>query len=38
MTGLAALLMRSARTISRMEGAVALTFYLAFLAFTLSTV
>jgi hypothetical protein len=37
MTGLAATLMRSARTISRMAGAVALTLYPAFLIFTMST-
>lgn len=37
MTGLAAWLMRSARTISRMEGVVAVAFYAAFLAYTLST-
>jgi len=36
-TGLAATLMRSARTISRLEGAVAPTFYVVFLAFTLAT-
>ena len=37
MTGLAAMLMRSARTISRREGSVALTLYLAFLTFMVST-
>ncbi len=37
MTGLAAWLMRRARTISRMEGAVAVTLYVAFLVFTLAT-
>jgi cation:H+ antiporter len=37
MTGLAALFIRSARTISRIEGALAVALYAAFMAFTVAT-